>query len=138
MESEEREYGITPNLGEFARYGLPNRYWGCDARYFADRKGKKRIEIPSKRETYWGFTDKTTDAEYQEKFMDWINGILFPLIRKHVFDADDFGVVDPEFISGRIFVGKARLNRTKTRLLLGAWERQSKQTQTLRMGRSRV
>lgn len=126
MESEEREYGITPNLGEFARYGLPRRYWGCDARYLSAEKGKRRIEIPPSRETYWGFTDKAHEQQPQEDFMSWINGVFFPLLRRNGFDKADYAVVDPEFRTGTVYVGRARLNRTKTRLLIGTWERDTK------------
>lgn len=126
MESEEREFGITPNLGEFARYGLPLRYWGCDARYFPAQKGKRRIEIPANRETYWGFTDKPYDQQPQEEFMNWINTVFFPLLRRQVFGSDDFSVVDPEFVPKKVFVGRARQNRTRTRLLIGVWERDAK------------
>ena len=127
MESEEREYGITPNLGEFARYGLPLRYWGCDARYFSEQKGKRRIEIPKNRETYWGFTDKPYDEQPQEEFMSWTNTVFLPLLRRHAFEQLDYAVVDPEFEAGKVFVGRARMNRTRTRLLIGVWERDVKQ-----------
>lgn len=123
MEREDREYGVTPNLGEFGAYGLPLRYWGCDARYFAEKKGKRRIEVPPNRETYWGFSDKDYHQIPQEEFLQWINGVLFPLLRRHAFETPYYAVVDPEFIKGKVFVGHAKMNRTRTQLRIGTWER---------------
>ena len=126
MESEEREYGIAPNLAEFARYGLPLRFWGCEARYFSEQKGRRRIAIPANRETYWGFTDKSYDEQPQEEFTRWINTVFLPLLRRHRFERPSYAVVDPEFVTGKVFVGRARMNRTRTRLLIGVWEREIK------------
>src|SRR5258708_6547484 len=118
------DYGITPSLDEIAGYGLPARYWGCHAVYLPDQQGFKRIEIPENRETYWGFTDKLSDADGQSDLMGWVNGAFLPGLRMFEFEAPLFRLVDSKFLPGKVYVGIARVNKGRDRLRIGVWERQ--------------
>lgn len=95
------DHGITPSLEEIARHGLPARYWGCHAVYLSDQQGFKRIEISENRETYWGFTDKLSDADVQSDFMGWVNGAFLPALHKLDFETPFFHLVDNEFLVGK-------------------------------------